>query len=445
MLLKQKINHSIKSKYKFLDDYICNAKTGIVKDVFQWLPEPDDPKVFLIAAITSNSYRFNNQHANTFNSGVGLTLKDACGAAIGESIERYSSSFINKKDLILSRYKDLRVKAVNPKEFAFYHKNQYAIKNFPFKEFTEDTLINWVECYSLTNKCNKLLPAATVFLPYKNDEASCENLIWYPVSTGLSCANNIEEATLKGIYEVIERDCFSILWFNKLEMPIINFNDNNELNEMYKKHFEIPNCKYHLVDMTMDVKIPSVLGILEDYSGGIMIAAATRLNLKDAVKKTFIELSQGRISWKKDFVEGIECTFKEDFSDIRDFHSRVQLFTKKNMKKHITFAYNSIETSDINNKYPKHNEDIKSQLNIAIKILKEKGYEVLVYDLTTPDIRQRGFNVVRVVIPGFTEITNDHVIPRAGGDRIYEVPYKLKIKSKKSDFNNLNPIPHPFP
>ncbi len=39
--------------YPFLDANICNKTTGLVSDIFQWTPEPDDPRVFMVAAKTA--------------------------------------------------------------------------------------------------------------------------------------------------------------------------------------------------------------------------------------------------------------------------------------------------------------------------------------------------------------------------------------------------------
>lgn len=444
MKVEKKMTNPLNLAYPFLDTKICDFNTGIIKEIFEWLPEPDDPKVFTVAALSTDTSRFADVKCNVFNSGSGFTRKHAYYAAIGEAMERYSSAFFDKEDLIFSSYKNLGVDAVHPSKFAYYHQRQYQMKDFPFKEFTEDTKVRWTWGYSLIQKKPILVPAASVYLPY-NPQSEDEALIWFPVSTGLSCAQSLEEAVLKGIFEVIERDCFSVLWFNALSMPIIDVNSSLEINQLFKSRFELPNCKYYLIDMTLDIKIPSILGILDDQKGGILIAASTRLNFINAIKKTLLELAQGRITWKKDFVQGVDDIFRDDYSDIVDFHSRVRLFTNKYMKKEMQFVYDSKERRMINGTYPIYPSKIKEQLAITIKKIKESGYDVITFDLTTEDIRSAGYHVVRVVIPGFTEITNDHTKPRAGGNRIYDIPHKLNLRKEPLKFDELNPVPHPFP
>jgi len=438
------VNIGVESVYDFVDSRILNNRLGIVKDIFVWLPAPDDARIFLAAAITQNTARIGTKLSTSFNSGAGFDLKQAVYAAVGETVERYCSAFIEEDDIVFGNYERLNksIKCVKPDNFAFYHDEQYKLSEFPFKRFDDNSNVNWTSMTDLLTGERTYLPAASVYLPYWPSDK--EDLIWYPVSTGVSCATSIEEAILKGIYEVIERDSFSILWYNKLSVPEIDITSDDEIFALYKKHFEIQGCKYYLFDMTMDTGVPSVLGVLDDEKGGILIAAATRLSMKDAVIKTLLELSQGRVSWKEDFVEGTSQVFFDDFSDIRDFHSRVMLYTKKDMKKHFDFLLENnrkikIKDDDI------ISDDIRTKLVITGNRVLEKGYSIYVKDLTTPDLNDLNFKVVRVVIPGFTEITNDHVIPRIGGDRIYNVPVYLGYRSKKVETFELNKVPHPFP
>lgn len=436
------MENSIASIYPSINSSIVSNKLGIVKDIFYWLPEKDDARVFLVAAIAQNFSRMGIEISTSFNSGAGLTFSAALNAAIGETIERYCSAIVNDKDLVFGDYHTLSESytCVSPSSFAFYHSSQYDEDDFPFEKFENSSKIFWTKCYKLGDDKETLIPAAVTYLPYYPKKE--EKLIWYPVSTGLSCARSIDEAIVKGIFEVIERDAFSILWYNKLSLPKINIRSNDEVYKLYKERFEIPGCKYTLIDMTLDTEVPTVLGILEDFRGGILIAAATRSTLKEAVIKTFIELSQGRISWKEDFIKGSNKEFKEDFSDIRDFHSRVMLFTQKKMKKHFDFLLDSDIYVDIP-------EDAIEPYDVQLKKLYETlsnlGHGIYYKNLTTVDVVNHGYNVVKVVVPGFIEITNDHVYPRIGGERLYNVPYNIGLRNTITNVEDLNPIPHPFP
>jgi ribosomal protein S12 methylthiotransferase accessory factor len=72
------------------------------------------------------------------------------------------------------------------------------------------------------------------------------------------------------------------------------------------------------------------------------------------------------------------------------------------------------------------------------------GYEIMVVDLTSDDVRTCGYCVIKVMIPLLQSMEGDHTHQQLGGKRIYEVPRKLGY-SVKSDIESLNPYPHPYP
>lgn len=420
-----------------------NKNVGIIREVFEWAPEPDDPRIFVAAAIaTDTSKLYKNSLPNSsFASGAGLTRKQAIMSACGEAIERYCSAILPSEPFIKGSYRQLKGNAVNPNKFAMYHDEQYRQPGFPYTKFTEDTEVNWVWGFDLINNEPILVPASFVYLPYP--KPADEPLIWHSVSTGMAAASSIEEAVLKGICEILERDAFSIVWFNELSMPLIDFKSEPELFKFYQERIHVPGVDYYLLDITLDHPVPIVLGVLLDHQGGLIVAASCNYNLKDACIKTFIELSQGRIPWKQDIIMGADFQYREDYKNINDFHSRVNLFTLAHMKEKVKWLWGSSQ------KYVPISTDsnlgIKEKLNNILKSLDNKGFQVIAVDLTTEDVRELGIHVVKVIIPGMTEITNDHNIPRIGGERIYKVPVDIGLSKNKRTVLNLNRVPHPFP
>lgn len=435
------IEDMLTRNYPFLDSRICNSKSGLVSRLFQWIPEPDDPRVYMVASRTARMDIAGHIMPSEINSAAGLSLRDAYYAAVGETIERYCGSFIHD-DLRVSTYDDLGELAVDPGDFAFYADNQYGQKGFPFAKFTKSTRVAWTHATNLYTGRTTLVPAATVYLPYYFRDS--EEHTWLSISTGLAASTNIVDAILRGIYEVVERDAISNMWFNHLSMPRIDFMSDPLFREMYEKYFKIPNCTHHLIDISTDTGIPTVFGVLSEHGRGALVAAAANANPYEAMKKVMIELSQGRISWKTDFVEGVSRSFRQDFSDIRDFNSRVELYTKAEMKDHLRFVYSSPAVTGIPSSRHTVNEPEKI-LNSIVSYLHKKGLTVYFADLTPEDIRRASYCVVRVLIPGMTEISEDTVYPRLGGSRIRKLPVELGYRSQPRTFEQFYTVPHPFP
>jgi ribosomal protein S12 methylthiotransferase accessory factor len=72
------------------------------------------------------------------------------------------------------------------------------------------------------------------------------------------------------------------------------------------------------------------------------------------------------------------------------------------------------------------------------------GCRVYLCDVTTPDVRELGFSVVRAVLPGYHPLALGFAFRARGGRRLYEVPQRLGHKGITRE-RGENPIPHPYP
>lgn len=425
-------NQKSYNRYKLVE----NMKYGIVREILECMPEADDPKVYVLAAVTSNSKFLGANDCNRSNSAAGLDYEHAYRAAVSECVERYCSAFQN--DVLYSNYTDLKKSfdVIEPYKFSLYTDEQYDEEGFPYKKLDNRSFIGWTEVIDVKKGKPYMAPAALIYLPYQLRKD--EDLVCHCVSTGLSCATTYEEAILKGIYEALERDMFSITWMNKLSFPLFDISSNDEIETLYDRVYKIQNCKYNLIKAKNEMGITTVIGVLDDKKGGAIVAAATRANEKEAIKKAMLELSQGRIAWKKEFVEGVEVDCLEDFSDITTLEQHVMLYTKKGMKKHMQFLYDSDEIDPIESL---EFNTIREELDYVLDILNKNGYDVYYKDLTTDDVYDIGYRVVKVIIPGLVELTVRHKYPVIGSKRLRDVPRKIGYSAAEV----FNKYPHPFP
>lgn len=77
--------------------------------------------------------------------------------------------------------------------------------------------------------------------------------------------------------------------------------------------------------------------------------------------------------------------------------------------------------------------DFLDDIEDSVCLLQKLGLEMLVMDLTRPDI---GFPVVRVIIPGLM-----HFWPRFGFRRLFEAPRALGWIGENGGEDGLNPVP----
>ena len=70
--------------------------------------------------------------------------------------------------------------------------------------------------------------------------------------------------------------------------------------------------------------------------------------------------------------------------------------------------------------------------------------DFLYFDLTSQDLLEFGIHAARVIIPGFQPIDFGWKERRLGGERLYQLPQRLGLRSHRGTLEELNPDPHPI-
>jgi ribosomal protein S12 methylthiotransferase accessory factor len=382
-------------------------------------------------------------------SGGGKVCRDSARmSAVGEALERYCSALYDDNSLYFGSYVEFRDYAVNPGDFVLFSKRQYQQDGFWFPEFSETNMMGWVEGYSLTEQKEVLVPAHLVYLPYKrkdNESALCES-----VSTGTACGSSLEEAILKGIYEVVERDAFMIMWLNGLPMPdvIVESSKNEETLKLLER-ISNSNLSLYVKYITNDIDIPIFLGILTDKSGVppvLAVGACANLNAEQALLSAIEESITTRM-WAKILVnKNPHYIYDESTPDnIKDFDDHVLLYGKVDLRTNVPFLFD-FNTSVSMEKITKDaSTSVKKNIEKCVEILEQKNLNVILSDITTTDIRDAGFFVTKTLIPGAHPLNGAYDYRCLGGRRLYQVPVILGYRTNNITDEELNKYPHPFP
>jgi ribosomal protein S12 methylthiotransferase accessory factor len=429
-------------------DSVIDNETGIVRWVSEIPVQPGEPEVFNFSAKMCDSGRIFPVACFDNNGAAGLTREWAYRAAIGEAIERYCSSIYFPEELAFGSRAELTHagRLLGPSELALFHESQR--DSIRYASFTDHVRLCWTPAWSLTRRESLLVPASLVYVPYfPFRQAQGEKTIAPGISTGQACAGSFEAAVLSGIFEVVERDAFAISWANRLPLPQLEFDSSPRIRELFNLHFRRHGIEYGLYVMATDIAIPAVLCLIVDWNYDpplICCGGAANLDPEAAAIKALVEGAQTR-EWAK-FMGRRKDAFviAHDFSNIDDFEKHVFLYGHGGMLDAIEFLRQSdrrLRFSDL----PKQSTDnVKKDVRCARQIVESAGYEVMLVDLTTPDVQDCGYSVVKVLIPMLQPLEGDHTHRFFGGPRLYEVPGRVGYEVK-STFDTLNPAPHPYP
>ena len=428
---------------------LISSRTGIISTVeFEDLT-PSEPSVYFARSTPANSFALNGMETLNYGDAASIDPKRAIMKAVGESIERYCPAHFNYEDFTLAAYSELDCEAVHPADFALFSEKQYSEPDIPFSRLTASTPLRWVSAYSITHDQPVLVPASFVYIPYYFDQSD-EPLIHNPISTGLACGSNLAPAICKGILEVIERDAFMIMWQNQMPCSRIDLSTVNDsfiqsiLNELEVLPAE---CQAYLIPS--DVEVPVILVLLKSTSGHIPHTAIGISADLDPNKAFMLALEEVCLSWVG---MGRYALAEKDYKPAKDY-SDVNTLTlhglahavDPDLGKSLEFLNPSgqqISIQDIQNTY---DENMVNNIQRLVNKLNEKDLNVVVKDLTTVDVDEAGFKVVRVVVPGMQPLDVNHTRRYLGGTRLYEVPCRMGLKSHPLTEEEVNPYPHMFP
>lgn len=416
-------------------------RTGIITRLCELPRLPGEPDVFSFAGIMCDLSRLGRPAGATSCGGVGLSRKDALLCCLGEAVERYCCQFV-PENLELSSYQDTLPDAVDPTAFSLFSDEQYAFDGFPFAPACHDTPLHWTEAKSLTERKTKLVPASMVYMPYRQKEG--EPLVAPTTSTGLCCATDLDSAALGGLLEVIERDALAIMWLKGAGVWELS-----DLPEALLRPFHSDNIEYRVYDLTSDVGICVYLVLSSgnsDCGRLITVGAAAGLEPTAVLSRALLENVQGRFALMSMQHSDPDWRPKTDFTNILTFHDHARVLTcRPELLEELAFLgargtrpFMATPVCPVGSK--------GDELSWCVDRLAKLGLEVLVKDITTPDVAPLGLRVVRVLVPGMQPLHGAHPLPFLGGRRLERAAEIFGISPEDIlPPDCFSPIPHPLP
>ena len=419
-----------------------SSYTGIVRTLEECLASSAEPRLFRAACeVTGSEALLGTPLGHCAGiGGAGTSRAEAAAAAVGEALERYSASYVPHDRLVVAAARDLGDVAVAPERFALFSERQLATPSFPFRRFTQDTRVAWVEGTALPEGRPAWLPAELVYL----GDARCgEQPIGYATSSGAACSESRFEALERGLCEVLERDAFMITWTARLSLPRLDWSGSADLVELEQRYFAPAGLTYTAVDLSAFHNVPSVLGIVRapvGFAGALGVGAGTAATIERAWFKALAEAFASRAAGAK-----LELLDPGDYGPQGDavvtFEDHIRYYAGADRARAAAFldaGAVSTSTRDV----PQLSADRVVSLCRRVAAAGATAYAV---DVTSPDVTELGLVVTKVIAPELCPLDVLHHARFLGGRRLYEAPAALGLRAGALAEADVNPDPHPFP
>jgi len=416
----------------------------------------DEPKIIQYQTETPTSYPDISAYSDgrgsfsKFGGGADLNEERAFMKAVGEGVERLCLCTYKEKDCLLSTYKEISKKAVNPLSFAGISELQRQSING--LKIDERSVFRWVQGRSLIDGKKFFIPAQSVYIGYKYCQG--EPMIQQQISTGAAAADSFEEALYKGICEAVERDAFMITYLNKLSPPVIDLEaiDDPKIQETLAA-FKRYKLELYVVDTTTDIGIPTMTAVIIDRTEAglaVHVGCKTSLNIREAITGVVWETLRGRIGSRGSLSslasrEEKKAALKSDPLKISSFADRRLFWDGLDMIPKIGFLFNGqkkrISQEELDNRKDISNAE---KLETVVKILQRKNIDIYGFDITMPEIKGEGIWVAKVVSPQLQPLYLMERTRHVSGQRLFNVPVAAGYYQKPLSESELNPLPHPF-
>ena len=315
--------------------------------------------------------------------GKGITRDHAKASAMIEGFERYSAEKQADDETVIATLDEIAKKGnyINPKSLNLG-------QDLEKKDLTDFNL-EWNLAHDIISDEDYYVPSNAVYHPYSPDDSI--NGLFKSNTNGLASGNVLDEAILHGMFEVIERDAWSIFELTHKNYAQINLDsiESDIVNDTIDK-FESQGIKIKLMDFTADINIPTIAASADDTvskdAGLLTLGMGTHLDPEVAILRALTEVAQSRATQ----INGArEDTVRADFAREAGYERM-----KRINKYYFRQEDEQRDLSDIENKATTSiTEDIEI---VKDELISNDIGKILYTDLTRPEL---DISVVRVIIP----------------------------------------------
>jgi thiazole/oxazole-forming peptide maturase SagD family component len=341
-------------------------------------------------------------------AGTGTSYEGATIGVLAETIERYAqytSPISERQEFVSASYHSMvtNSRVLIPENLQYFSDSQLARPGFPLSRLSADTVIGWVAAKSLVDGSICWVPAQIAFVGYLRQ--SDEPQFMLGISTGTAAHTRLDQAVRNALLELIQIDAAMGNWYGNQSPVLIRLGNNTrtqtveDLVGRYLRRYG-PVPRFYWLP-SADLPALAIACVIEDQEvPKFAVGLGCDLCLARAMYKSFLEgVAVAKLAKVILFRQAMkDIPSVTDPSQIYDLDSNVAYYAVEGPS---TFrAKFGVSPGVSPSELP---EDVASGTTNDLRYLVE-GFtgtrkELVFLDLTTTDIRDLGFCVVRVWSP----------------------------------------------
>ncbi len=440
---------SLRSVRRMFVDRHC----GLIKHVFQ-NRQSDLMPLFTSERPLPGSDSTDNNHGRAFNYQTSELI------AILEGIERYAgneprdrmAALRGSRAQMVSKFED---RVIDPAAFIMHTEEQRANPLFKFEAYSDDLECGWVWGHSIRRGEPVLVPEQLAYYNIKSRPGVPVNRFIYDSSNGGALGGSIEDATLGGLHEVVERDAYFSTWYSRVAPIRI---DTRSVDDRHSAALiarcEAAGFEVHLFDMTTEAQIPVVGAMIVDPSGDAKVksycASACDGRWSVAVFSALAEVTTSMGVYRKNEAldhDRARAMFEDD-SLVQGMFDHVLLYSLNESFARLRFLLDGeVRTlQECRERLPDALQiDLTRELEAECAKVLAVASDIIVVDQTFAELRDLGLSAAKVLVPGMMPVTFGHQYRRIDMGRLDRFARFRGVQNAKFTSASVNPYPHNFP
>ncbi|WP_165555686.1 TOMM precursor leader peptide-binding protein [Kribbella pittospori] len=407
---------------------------GVVRRLVPFPKDVDEPeRPYVVQAELANALFRTDGNPFVVCSGKGWTRQQARDSALGEALERHAAMTWRPERTITSTYDGLDRPRLHPRDLVLFADHQY--ETVPFQPWRPETELAWVPGLSLVSGDEVWIPLLATHLGYRPPP---EAGLFPTTSNGFAAGPDRDGATLRALLEVIERDAFMIAWSHRLLghcVAAADVPDEQTLGIAATHARRGVEIVVHLLPTDTIASVALAIA-WSDRTPAAVVGLGAGLDPVAAARSAVLEVGQARPLLRARLRQpGVRARMAELVATpakVASLGDHSLLYAAGGMR----FLREAPRQP-----WPDAASSGPADLAVLIKSLAEVAGDVLVVDVTTPDVAALGVRVVRGLVPGFVPIWFGANQARLGGRRLLEMPGRIGLRPARLDELNLDPHP----
>ena len=351
--------------------------------------------------------------------GRGLSQEEARHGCSAEAVERYSATFHGSESFVTASATELGDRAILPARLTPWseRQNRRPSGGEGAAPLVPDAAVAWTRVQRLTDGAERFIPAASAYLDYA--DAGGPPGYADADTNGCAAGESFDDAALRALLELIERDAMALWWLNRATRPAAPGRAPDEISLE-----PTAGRRLDFLDLTTDLGVPVVAAVLTRAErAGVLVGLGCALDPAAARRGATLEALQIATLTEGLPPEEVIGFSSEPWAHYVDVAAYPYLGPDPTAR--------AAPAAD----FPA-SASAAERLRALAERLAVRGIPAYALDLTRP---QLGVPVVRAVAPGLRPF-----VRALGPGRLYTAPLRLGWLKESRSEDDMNPSAYPF-